>query len=181
MDKGLKVVFKSLTIPTENGDDDVNPDVSLIDQSDVIETCILLCDSVVSLKSVIQGLQQEVTDLKSHIRQLDTKFGAVERQFWSELSLERIQLFKTYPLMTKPQNNTTMAPNMLNRRVQLPILWFWTPVTPPTTLTTSNCRALIKRRFRVEIWQPQPPVTVSLEHQLLNIASPVTVDLAEIK
>ena len=46
---------------------------------------------------------------------------------------------------------------MMNRRVQLPILWFWTPVTPPTTLTTSNCRALIRRRFRVEVWQPQPP------------------------
>ena len=76
MDKGLKVVFKPLTIPTGNGDDDVNPDVSLIDQSDVMETCLLLRDSVVSLKSVIQGLQQEVTDLKSHIRQLDTKVGA---------------------------------------------------------------------------------------------------------
>ena len=76
MDKGLKVVFKPHTIQTGNGDDDVNPDVSLINQSDVIETCLLLRDSVVSLKSVIQGLQQEVTDLKSHIRQLDTKVGA---------------------------------------------------------------------------------------------------------
>ena len=36
-------------------------------------TCLLLRDSVVSLKSIIQSLQQEVTDLKSHIRQLDTK------------------------------------------------------------------------------------------------------------
>ena len=76
MDKGLKVVFKPHTIQTGNGDDDVNHDVSLMEQSDVIETCLLLRDSVVSLKSVIQGLQQEVTDLKSHIRQLDTKVGA---------------------------------------------------------------------------------------------------------
>ena len=76
MDKGLKVVFKPHTIQTGNGDDDVNPDVSLMEQSDVIETCLLLRDSVVSLKSVIQGLQQEVTDLKSHNRQLDTKVGA---------------------------------------------------------------------------------------------------------
>ena len=57
IDKGLKVVFKPLTIPTGNGDDDANPDVSLIDKSNVIETCLLLRDSVVSLKSVIQGLQ----------------------------------------------------------------------------------------------------------------------------
>ena len=49
MDKSLKVVFKPHTIPTGNGDDDVNPDVSLIDQSDVIERCLLLRDSVVSL------------------------------------------------------------------------------------------------------------------------------------
>ena len=76
MDKGLKVVFKPLTIPTGNGDDDVNPHVLLIDQSDLIETCLLLRDSVVSLKSVIQGLQQEVTDLKSYNRPFDTKVGA---------------------------------------------------------------------------------------------------------
>ena len=46
MDKGLKVVFKPHTIPTGNDDDD-DPDVSLIDQADVIETCFLLRDSVV--------------------------------------------------------------------------------------------------------------------------------------
>ena len=48
--------------------------MSLIEQSDA--TCLLLRDSAVLLKSVIQGLQQKVTDLKSHIRKLDTKVSA---------------------------------------------------------------------------------------------------------
>ena len=71
----MKLEFFKIT-PFGHAPPPNNPDVSLIDQSDVIETCLLLRDSVVSLKSVIQGLQQEVTDLKSHIRQLDTKVGA---------------------------------------------------------------------------------------------------------
>ena len=72
IDKHLKVVFK----PAHNNDNpehDANPDVSIIDQTDVIETCLLLRDSVVSLKAVIHYLQQEVTDLRSHVVQLDAK------------------------------------------------------------------------------------------------------------
>ena len=76
IDKNLKVVFKPE--PIQNGDineDDVTPDVSMIDQTDVIETCLLLRDSVVSLKTVIRDLQQEVTDLKSHVILLDAKLA----------------------------------------------------------------------------------------------------------
>ena len=43
----------------------MNPNASIIDQTDVIETCLLLRDSVVSLKTVIHNLQQGVTDLRS--------------------------------------------------------------------------------------------------------------------
>ena len=45
----------------DNTEQDVNTDVSTIDQTDVIETGLLLRDSVVSLKAVIYKLQQEVT------------------------------------------------------------------------------------------------------------------------
>ena len=67
IDKHLKVMFK----PAHNND--ANHDVSIIDQTDVIETCLLLHDSVVSLKAVIHNLQEEVTDLRSHVVQLDAK------------------------------------------------------------------------------------------------------------
>ena len=72
IDKNMKAVFKPETAQSDDhNEDDANPDVSMIDQTDVIETCLLLRDSVISLKAVIRDLQQEVTDLKSHVTRLD--------------------------------------------------------------------------------------------------------------
>ena len=76
IDKNLKTVFKPE--PIQNGDvneDEATPDVSMIDQTDVIETCLLLRDSVVSLKTTIRDLQQEVTELKTHVILLDAKLA----------------------------------------------------------------------------------------------------------
>ena len=68
----MKAVFKPETAKSDDHNEDyANPDVSMIDQTDVIETCLLLRDSVISLKAVIRDLQQEVTDLKSHVTRLD--------------------------------------------------------------------------------------------------------------
>ena len=68
----MKAVFKTETAQSDDhNEDDANLDVSMIDQTDVIETCLLLRDSVISLKAVIRDLQQEVTDLKSHVTRLD--------------------------------------------------------------------------------------------------------------
>ena len=54
IDKGLKLVFKPATqINGENPEDEATAveDTSLINQSDVVETCLMLRDSVVDLKS----------------------------------------------------------------------------------------------------------------------------------
>lgn len=53
----------------------MSPYVSILDQGDVVETCLLQRDSVVSLKTVINNLQEKVTDLQSHIIQMETKLN----------------------------------------------------------------------------------------------------------
>ncbi len=76
IDKGIKSVFKpSTTQPSQNdAADDATTDVSMIEQSDdIMEVCLLLRDSVVSLKGVITNLEVKVTGLHTHIDQLKSK------------------------------------------------------------------------------------------------------------
>ncbi len=77
IDKGMKSVFKpSTTQLLQNDDkDDATPDVSMIEQSDVIETCLLLRESVVSLKTIISDLDKKVTGLQTNIGELQTKLS----------------------------------------------------------------------------------------------------------
>ena len=179
MDKGLKVAFKPLTTLTGNGDDDVNPDVSLVDQSDVIETCLMLRDSVVSLKSVIQGLQQEVTDLKSHIRQLDTKVGAGRATVLVGTQPRENPVIQDTPTeeeATEQHNDGTQHAEPESTTPNPLVL-----DTGNTTNNTDNFQLPSSHQKKIRSGDMATPTpTVSLEHQLLNIASPVTVDLAEV-
>ena len=62
IDKGLRVVFKPAAAHNLHDED-----------NDVMETCLLLRDSVVSLKVVILDLQQEVKKLKTQVGRMERK------------------------------------------------------------------------------------------------------------
>ena len=70
IDKGLRVVFKPAAAQNLHDEDN---DVSFITQTDVMETCLLLRDSVVSLKVVILDLQLEVKELKIQVGRMERK------------------------------------------------------------------------------------------------------------
>ena len=70
IDKGLRAVFKPAAAHNLHDEDN---DVSFVNQTDVMETCLLLRDSVVSLKVVILDLQQEVKELKTQVGRMERK------------------------------------------------------------------------------------------------------------